>query len=119
MLLLGITSSNRLDPARQSLLLDWIAGHGQALRLEGPPKSGVEVEGWLVSAEADSPGRFAAIAAAETAGGYWRVDAADVTRRLRTAAHARADEFWDAWSKSGTGRRSAAICGAISVTASG
>ncbi|SUX30079.1 hypothetical protein [Chromobacterium vaccinii] len=93
MLLLGITSSNRLDPARQSLLLDWIVGHGQALRLEGPPKSGVEVEGWLVSAEADSPGRFAAIAAAETAGGYWRVDAADVARRLRAAAHARADEF--------------------------
>ncbi|WP_140411140.1 hypothetical protein [Chromobacterium violaceum] len=93
MLLLGITSSNRLDPRRQSWLLDWAAAHGPALRLEGPPKSGVEVEGWLVSSEADSPGRFAAIAAAEEAGGYWRADAADVIRRLRSAAKAQADEF--------------------------
>ncbi|AXE30928.1 hypothetical protein DK842_14160 [Chromobacterium phragmitis] len=93
MLLLGITSSNRLDPMRQRQLLDWVESHGQALRLVGPPKRGEGAEAWLVSLEADSPGRFATIASAEAAGGYWRAEAADVVHRLRSSAQAEPESF--------------------------
>ncbi|OHX14211.1 hypothetical protein BI347_12385 [Chromobacterium sphagni] len=88
LLLLGMSSSNRLDPLRQRLLLDWTGEHGQALRLEALARRPDEVPCWLVMADADSPGRFAD-SQADAGGLGWLADASPVLDRLRERARGR------------------------------
>lgn len=101
LMLLGLTASNRLEPAKIALLLQWLEQHAGLLRVEQLDQPLGDEGALAFRADVDRPARFCAELDLDGDGVWWRLDAGRLLQRMDELGRQRQrqglDDSHEAW----------------------